>query len=139
LVELFCPKGHVLVGGRCLSCETEAAIAEEKVEGPYDTIWSAAMRDFREPRTIKVWTRQNEFPNETMKVYGDEDRNVIVFEDSQGRTAQVYKKDIEMILPHWEGYRSGKVPRSWLANGKVAGCQHTKQVVSLLHHFFSSQ
>ena len=136
MVELFCSKGHVLVNGHCTICEAASAQKKEskKIDDPIEGVWDKVVVNFQDSHIIEVWTRQNEFKGEKIAVSYVEEKGILICVDEKNQEIHVEKRDICAVVPHWDDYVAGKIPRSWLANGKIASVPHTKEVMSILYY-----
>lgn len=114
-----------------------------KEKRDFDEYWKDLTSVLSTKQTIRNWTVKNGYIGEDFTVmyvsapHTKELGYIEVTIPASDKKQRVRRHSFLKVHPYWEGYKSGKVLRSFLSHKKKNpnATRHSKYIISMLHQF----
>jgi len=108
-----------------------------------DDFWNLLIRELADSTIIRNWTSAKGFYGDDFTVkyipkkVGGKEGYIEVIPEFAETNQEVKKRTFGDIYPYWEGYKSGRIQRSFLVDKRKNpnATRHSKYVISILHQF----
>ena len=98
---------------------------------PWLQYWPRLKAALTRPATIPNWTKDGGEVGDNFEAYAKGDYVVVTLPN--GRVRNIYFGEMEAVYNVWEGYLSGKVPRSRIAHAMKIF--NSKYIISIFRKF----